>query len=678
MKQRGNNGYSKLEQLKGESSSTRQTKPLEASELEAEVPKRPLFSPLEERFEIHVANARRPPTPVEKADFDKFKFDIARAFDEQKYGYSLGDGKEFTPTNLGKLLDHEMQAKTVTRADGVQVVTKQDYVRYFEDLRVFTKNDDTITQAKTALTKLESLQEAPNKAQIMEDVTKAIKQLDKQKLLEFKQESEAAVDSLQRVNLKSKLKKPLTEYFKVPAIDTQKFAAARAIQVNPEKSLDLAKPIFSTAEEVMYTLPAELDLTTELYRYSLIQGFEGVLSDVRLATEPEVNSLAKIHMFGALQDDHAVLATYINNVGEADFQRLTGENPSKIFQNLKQLDHPQVNQVYVEHLFERKLIDEPTRARLISNLKYFDGGFINNERYLETLGTQEELTQELISKLKQEVSIRVRNPFGPPTENFNKQAVSLLTESYLETIDNHAKSLYLTKNAFEHPEAMKFDEAAKTYDSQQWQTLIDPNERQKLTAKAYVEAHYGLVPQEKVAYQSQLDKFFSETKISSSPPRKLFIGDKEFPPIDQRLAELQRKPLVKGDERLKETPWENMPVEDQAKLNEAAALIFPNLDRLRVPVRQNQVLRGKIGINEQHFQDDIPVILDVIKGIRQHAKPAPLPHEAFGEGALLATADKIIGKQSRLPSFVRGWIDQITKFTQKQFLQLKGIQIHPS
>ncbi|OAV91234.1 hypothetical protein PTTG_28037 [Puccinia triticina 1-1 BBBD Race 1] len=346
-----------LEQLKGKSSRTRQAKTLEASELEAKVPKRPLSSQLKERFRIRVKNPRRPPTSEEKADFDRFKFDIARAFDDEKYGYRLGDGEEFTPKNLGKLIDNEMHAKTIGHTlDGTPIITKQSYGGYLEDLRVFTKSDDALTNAKTVFTSLESLEEAPNKAQIVEDVTKVIKQLDEQKLSQFAHESESALETLRNIDYEIGLRKPLAEYFKAQAIDVQKFAAARAIQMNPERLLDLAKPLFTTAEEVMHTLPAELDLTTELYSYSLIRGIEEVLSEARLATQPAVERLANIHMADAFKDNNAatqLVADYINKMGETDFQRLTGENPSKIFQELQKTNRPDIQQRYIDNQSKR-------------------------------------------------------------------------------------------------------------------------------------------------------------------------------------------------------------------------------------------------------------------------------------------------------------------------------------
>ncbi|WAR55698.1 hypothetical protein PtB15_6B441 [Puccinia triticina] len=661
-------------EVKGTFPNTRQTKALEAPELEATLPKRPLLSRLQDRFRLRVENPRRPPSHKEKADFDRFKLDIARAFDDEKYGYSLGNGKEFTPENFGELLDQEMKARTVSHpTDGARVVTKEDYVGYLEDLRLLVKNDDPLTKAKTALAKLESLGEPRVNTQIMEDVTKAMKRMKKQNLPELTRESDAAVKSLERLNLK--LEKPLAEYFKAPAINPQKFAAARSIQVNPEKSVGLAKPIFSTAEEVMHTLPAELDLTKELYRYSLIQGFEEVLSEVRTGAQKNIREMARLHMQEAVENDATMkplIANYIEKMGEADFQRLTRQNPAKIFHTLEEPDPTYATQVYVQQLFKRNLIDEPTRTRLTSQLHLLQTGAIKKTEFVEALGTQEEFTQLLISKLKQEAAARV---LKPSIEKVETQGASLLAESYMEAFDNHARSLYLTKDAFEQPGALKFDEAAKTYQPRQWLTHASINDRERLAAKAYVEAHYDVVPQETVVHKSPLDKFFSETEISSSPPKMLTLEDKGFPPIDERLAELKRKPLVEGDARLKGTPWENMPVTDQANLNEAAQLIFSNFGGFKNQVTLNQLLGGKVGILEKYLQDDIPGMLDVIKGVRRHAKPPPqLAHEPFGEAAVLAAADKIIGKQSRLPPFMRRWIDNIKKLI---FPRSKGAQVHP-
>jgi hypothetical protein len=544
---------------------------------------------------------------------DTEKVKIAKAFGDGDFGYQLGNGDVYTVKNLAKLLDERMPPK-MGISYGQPVAVKQPYEQYLTALSEYSQHKAKITKIESALESVQGISRgvprqipAPTVSETKLGVIKLIGQLDEAQLAKFQPESEAAVKSLGRSNWK--MPKPIESYFpdllqeKYKAIDIGKFSEAREIQLAPKNPAELANPTFSTAEEVVHALPAGLDATTELYRYTLIKGFERVLDDVRPSVKLILDRTTTKPMQAVFKNPSRLkpqIEAYVNKLGETDFQRLHGVRPSEMFEKLTQpatpqekityalksrelllpkddLDalelvsyHPElfqkqlsemishtkptndpktaeylktlqavrdeafnnnpVNHAYVEKLFQDRFIDATTRAKLNSP-------GISPKQFLEALGTQEAFSERLMTPFKQDLLATTTRPHPFPV-NVNgveakDEAKYLMTQTYLEDLDKRAKAFYLTKDAFETPNSMKFDQAIQVYDPKAVRRYVTKPDRD-LLAKAYVEFHLprkpafkpnvpkpkpapAPAPVDKVAYKSRLDKFFSEINRPASP-----------------------------------------------------------------------------------------------------------------------------------------------------------------
>ncbi|KAA1129331.1 hypothetical protein PGTUg99_027768 [Puccinia graminis f. sp. tritici] len=694
---------------------------------DAQVRPRPVFHPKDERFPLYTTAGRRPPTNEELAAFNTEKDKIIKAFKDGDYGYQLGNGDLYTVENLAKLLDERMPPKMVmTSASKEPVVAKQPYKKYLKMLSEYSDHKDKIARIDSALEAVQGISRgvprpipAPTVSETKLGVISLIGQLDEAKLAKFEPESEAAVKSLGRTNWK--MPKPLESYFpdllkeKYQAIDITKFSDAREIQLAPKNPGELANPTFSTAEEVIHALPADFDATTELYRYTLIKGFEKVLDDVRPSVKLILDRTTTKPMQAVFKKPSLLkpqIEAYINKLGETDFQRLHGIRPSQMFEKLSQpatpadkikyaltsrkqflaeddfgaLElvgyHPQLfrdkldkmiiqtksindpktaeylktlqslrdeaftndpaNHAYVEKLFEDKFIDATTRAKL-------NQPGISQQQFLEALGTQEGFSERLMTPFKQDLLATTTTPHPFPVKvdgvEAHDEAKYIMTQTYLEDLDKRAKSFYLTKDAFEAPNSMKFDQAIEVYDPKAVRKYVkkpDPD----LLAKAYVEFHLprkpafkpdvpkpkpapapAPAPVDKVAYKSRLDKFFSEINRPASPANDIRIPGlgvdnekfRNLGTVDRRLAEFIREPLTRYDYRLIGTPWEKMPFADRVKLNDAAKFIFRDLDKLIEEAASTPERLARLTRLENQLNDSIPGMLEIMQRIRQHA-----------------------------------------------------------
>ncbi|OAV86014.1 hypothetical protein PTTG_30136, partial [Puccinia triticina 1-1 BBBD Race 1] len=637
---------------------------------DAQLAKLDTAAPWERKFEIHVTAERGVPTDGEKTRFNFVKMNIGTAFDRSKMGYELGNGKTYTPKNLAELLQEKMPKKSFTaegKEAGTQEAVTQEAVtqeavtqkavtqealalealtrkalaekevtqlhNYLNALKKFAKNREIFNEAYMALMGLNRIKATPYEALAAKDVEEAMEALTPAKQANFEPEFQAAVKRIKRSGFQFRASPK--DYFPdlvlegSRAIDLKKFTAARAIQMNPKKPV-IANQVFSTAEEVMHTLPEDFDLTTELYRYSLIQGFEKLLVDVRKTVQEPLQATAEEHMADVFANPSLLktdINLYVSRIRETDFEQLTGESPSAIFQDLKQgyqrqkivdslreklLNSKEFNDLkaasrnretfqdtllpilreasdaadnqgkvkylkelqdlskndaanhpFVEELFQRKLIGESTREKLNPKTG------MNHKEFLEALGTQEEFTKTLMSDFKQDILARTRitdriYKNDEAGHDVERAAISRLAKSYGEELDKKAKPFYLTREAFEDSGAIKFKEAIDVYQPHVVFETFSKPDRLALT-KSYIRAHYGTDDWGIVTRQSQIEKFFNEINI----PSVATVSIKGFPHIDGRLSSLVNNPLVEGDVRLKGTPWEQMPARSREKVNEA-------------------------------------------------------------------------------------------------------------
>jgi hypothetical protein len=513
---------------------------------------------------------------------DKLKLQIIKALDDKEQGFNLGNGKLYNARNLVELLEE----KIIPKGQLPGRKTYGHYGSYLQALSRFAEADKTIGNAQKALNRLTILDtEIPGEQEAQRAVTTLLNGLDRATLAKFQREYELTLHSL--ASVQKKLPKRMSSFFpnllEKNAIDTDKFAKARAIQLIAKSHKELANPIHSTVEEVVHALPADFDLTTELYHYSLMKGFEKILAEEREQVDPLIKNTANRQMSYVFKNPRSVrlqAESYINELGEAEFERWSGEHPSTIFQKLTQtpqdpdkilyavnnmkgslkthdyetlrkahtgrkafrkelriieqrvsagqdLDKVQyantlkrlekeainldsINYAYVEELFNKKLIDASTRAKLNPT------NGISKQQFMEALGTQEEFSKVLVSQFQKNLVSRIEDPVESSEEmgNVRQKAGDILHKMYFDQLDKKANQFYLTTDAFERPYNGDFEKAFNIYDAKVVKKFLQQPDIESIT-KAYVDAHIpaSIVP------DSALERFLNEVHLKTPFPK---------------------------------------------------------------------------------------------------------------------------------------------------------------
>ncbi|KAA1070539.1 hypothetical protein PGT21_015333 [Puccinia graminis f. sp. tritici] len=637
---------------------------------------------------IKVDAEYRDPTSKELKEFDKLKLQIIKALDNKEQGFNLGNGKLYNARNLVELLEQ----KIIPKGQLPGRKTYGNYGSYLQALGRFAEADKTIGNAQKALNRLAILDTAiPGEQEAQRAVTTLLNELDRATLAKFQREYELTLLSL--ASVQNIIPKRISSFFpnllEKNAIDTEKFAKARAIQLSAKSPEEPSNPIYSTVEEVIHALPADFDLTTELYHYSLMKGFEKILAEEREQIHPLIENTANRQINYVFKNPWSVrlqAESYINKLGEAEFERWSGEHPSTIFQKLTQtpqdpdkilyaVNHREgslkthdyetlreansgrrafrkelriieqrvsasqdpdkvqyletlkrlekeainlesINYAYVEELFNKKLIDASTRAKLNPT------NGISKQQFMEALGTQEDFKNKLVSQFKKNLVSRIEDPVESSEEmgNVRQKAGDILYKVYFDQLDKKANQFYLTREAFERPYNKDFEKAFNIYDAKVVKKFLQQPDIEAIT-KAYVDAHIpaAIVP------DSALERFLNEAHLKSPFP-KADGGtiSNLLPGLDKRLAEFWHKPLVKDDERLKGTRWETLTEGSREKLNGAAQDIFKHYDALNKAAEDHDALSKSVRNIENSIYQEIPRINQLFKRISKLAEP-PIP-----------------------------------------------------
>ncbi|KAI9611723.1 hypothetical protein KEM48_004465 [Puccinia striiformis f. sp. tritici PST-130] len=651
----------------------------------------------------------RPPREGEKKDYDRRKLEAIRASYSRIQSFELGNGKVYNLENLAEMIEEKIPPAARLRTG------KGYYDSYLHHLRLLTRAEDSIRSAETLLLKLEQGikigTDVPDGFETETDnfITQWLRELDHTKLAKFQEEYEQVLLSLQpaQTALQGTITGPrIVNYF--PSLLGKKpswlwdFVQARAIQLTAKSGLEeLAKPVFSTVEEVIHTLPADLDLTSEVYRYSLIKGFEKYLTQeilprvMPLMMDEAGRQVANLNK--NLNGEKLQVDDYINKLGEAEFIRWFGEHPSTVYQKLSQttgdqhkivyalknhmdsltftdwetlldaaanrrvfkkqlqiiteriaaseddvnmqylktlqqleseaINNNPNNYPYVEELFEREMIDESTRAKLNPP------NAMTKTKFMETLGPKEDFKKYLFWQLKKAIWNCIskgqdkRGKPALPTAEF------LVIASYAKQIDEEAKKIYLTREAFEQPKAMKFDKVMEVYDTKNILEIFKRTNK-KTVIEAYVEAHFppAVLPGRLETFLNEVHLKQSLLKADGGPLSDL------LPTMDKRLAEFVEIPLVKDDERLKGTPWERLSPKSRQDINQAANYLFTyHYDVLNRAAGDYAALTRSVKKFEDDNMEKIPRMRQLFEEIGQRAE-LPLPHEVS-----LTTIEQVIG-----------------------------------
>ncbi|KAH9447986.1 hypothetical protein Pst134EB_021971 [Puccinia striiformis f. sp. tritici] len=374
---------------------------------------------------------------------------------QRKQGFELGNGKVYSLENLADMLTEKIPPTGELR-------TRKEYRSYLRHLCSLTQVKDAINFAEQPLAHLEWNNEidthVPDELKARSTLTELLEELDQPKLEKFQGEYEAALLSLQPPH--TGLQGPITEaaldkYFpsllENGAIDTWKLARARAIQLTAKSGPDdLTEPVFSTAEEVIHTLPTDLDLTSEVYRYWLIKGFEEyVLQEVR----PRVKTLLAdeagrqvANFYKNPSGEMLYLQDYISKLGEADFERWFGEHPSTVYHASSQNPSDRKKIVFALKNRMKSLSTQDFEAleKATSNRREFKKKLAllkqrissskdqNKAQYLETLG-----------QLENEAVNNIRNNYPYVEEMFKRKMIDESTRAKLNPPNGMIRSEFL-------------------------------------------------------------------------------------------------------------------------------------------------------------------------------------------------------------------------------------------
>jgi hypothetical protein len=527
---------------------------------------------------------------------DESKFNIVKTFSKGNIHLKLGNGKQYNMKNFAEILKTEGSSKT------------ESYYRDLKMLKRYLAARATITAAKEAWSKVKTVSTRATgtvaEQEVINTVATLIWKLDETKLFkDFEVEYESATANIMEANLNlehnigsyfTSLGKPLDFDFII------RFSKARVVQLTEKAAEEGEDKSFLTAEELIHELPLHIDLNEEIYRYSLIEGFQKILKEVRPSIQKVIADTAQKQIGNFLSQPSTIksqLEAYIGTMDEVVFEKWIQVSPSAIFQQLNQspqdcerilyaiekmkedlqktdyealksvtsnrrtfrakirlimqsekkkldeiMDHRRVetkyetkaqyiklleklesdavnsnpvNYPYIDYLFKKGIIDSSVYSKWIPVDK------ITRKDFLESLGTKEDFTTSLLSKFKKDLLHQIENPPEKKNQiiNIEKKASQILAKSYLEKIDNKAKSFYLTKDAFLKANSMNFDKALNAYNLEAVKEMILTPDPQEL-AKAYVEA---CVPEKvtnkqgfKFPYQHFIDEFLTQIKIPQS------------------------------------------------------------------------------------------------------------------------------------------------------------------
>ncbi|KAI9629424.1 hypothetical protein KEM48_012891 [Puccinia striiformis f. sp. tritici PST-130] len=454
----------------------------------------PVTPPVLNQFDLNVDAPLGVPTERQKKLYDQRKIGVIRGLYEREHGIDWG------------------MASERRKPEGY-------YDPYLKDLRQWAQAESKIGKAQKALIKLERTivgREIPGEEEATKAINKLLEQLDQPKLRKFQTEYETALLSLQPTKI--------------------------SIDNNP-----------AIIEEVIHTLPADLDLTSEVYRYSLLKGFESYVSHevrpqvMKPLAEKAGKQMTNFHK--SRSRELFYIDRYINQLGEAEFQRWFLENPSTVFQRLSRnpLDSEKIAHALQKHIQslspedyevlkaasdnrrvfrnaiktirERiSVTEDPKNVEYLEALKRLEKEAINlnpnnypyveelfkrgvidestraklnpahemtKNQFMETLGRQEDFSKDLMSRFKANLFDHISNGRAQDTDSVIARAQDLLTESYMDNIDKEAKAFYLTKDAFEQPKAMGFEKAMQVYSREINWRTFDQPDRDAFV-KAYV------------------------------------------------------------------------------------------------------------------------------------------------------------------------------------------------
>jgi hypothetical protein len=104
----------------------------------------------------------------------------------------------------------------------------------------------------------------------------------------------------------------------------------------------------------------------------------------------------------------------------------------------------------------------------------------------------------------------------------------------------------------------------------------------------------------------------------------------ELENFDSRISEIYHRPLVDGDLRLKNTPFEGLTEDSCINLNNAAKMIYGNWDTLNNALEERDQIPKIIKQMEDEFYEEIPKMIEIMELIQSNSispRPPVYPDE---------------------------------------------------
>jgi len=465
----------------------------------------------------------------------------------------------------------------------------------------------------------------------------------------------------------------------------ENFVQARALQMTTSEPGRVAITSRSVAEDVIPTLPKDLDLLDEVSRFSMLKGIEKVFKDIQPEVFDYVHNLVTQRLEKALPvkvDLNEVFRPLFLSTTKEDEEWKEGlfirassihMSPSEIFEKLKQppnsktqlrytLSNPPHKPVFVPSL--ELLGEQPHQlmnARMLklalsNNLEearkaaeiLLQHGFNDNAANLPFI-------DELFQKGAIDAATRTRlHNAGKISREELINALGSEADFKRELLQKHGEEI-LSQVVKHHSNSPESNRIATKFITGSYVRELNHNAKAiYLTPDAFLKPYSFNLDKAWAVYDQKAITEYVHTRASDTdilrafvnaqyppPPRERLVGmdkflsrikipqeprgelfEDEFAGFDERLLTIFHHPLTENDARLEGTSYEGLSAEAREQLNSIVSEIFSN--------------RKKI---EEHI-DEIPILEREIKEAEEKQLAAELPrlggvfngklHEALG------------------------------------------------
>ncbi|POV98119.1 hypothetical protein PSTT_14620, partial [Puccinia striiformis] len=332
--------------------------------------------------------------------FEEARDTLAELLVSNRPGLDLGPGKSFDTENLAESLQHNF---ILLNGITEKAPTRSFFEEYLKSLKKYQLIIDEIQGVRSTWIAGMPLKKGGETHDMMNEVTTFIKE-HPNFMDEFKEEHELVVNEFAAAQNFKISKEFVRQHFEVNSlmsevqkpINLERFVKARAVQLtrklaNNREILDL--------EHVFQHLPADLDLKSELFRYSMIRRFENILESIRpdLTRDLENRAHAQIkdfiRRFGTTAEHDSI---FMDVAKEDDawhanaFSKFYGIilSPSEVYEKLIKPPTPQETHAHVinELVAHAKVLSEEGRNQLrgAATLETFRNEIAKHKQVLES------------------------------------------------------------------------------------------------------------------------------------------------------------------------------------------------------------------------------------------------------------------------------------------------------